>query len=344
MSQEKPIVLLLVDTDGTLERATLGENVEFLICPDLETGVTEGQWKRVVAIITGHLYTVTKAVQERCPRLRVVSRLGIGVDNIDTAAAAELGIYVCNVPGYGIEEVADTAFSFILGLFRQTMMLDESMKQGDIYPDFHTFTEKAHAARRIRGKTLGLIGMGNIGMAVCLRAKVFGFNILLYDPYIHPAMEHALGGISRTDSVDDLIQRSDCVSIHCPLTPETANVINERTLRLFKKDAFLVNTSRGGQVDEAALAKALREGWLAGAALDVQEHEPFNWKGSVFEGIPNIMMTPHAGWYSKESYEDVRAGSLKPALTALTSSDGKDIKNCVNIKSINKDAAAARWN
>ena len=343
MSQEKPIVLLLVDTDGKLERETLGDDVEFLICPDLETGVTEDQWKRVVAIIVGHLYTVTKEIQQKCPRLRVISRLGIGVDNIDSAAAAELGIYVCNVPGYGVEEVADTAFAFILSLFRQTMLLDESMKQGDIYPDFQTFIDKAHAARRIRGKTLGLIGMGNIGMAVCLRARVFGFNVLLYDPYIHPATERALG-VERTTSVDNLIQRSDCVSIHCPLTPETANIINERTLKLFKKEAFLVNVSRGGQIDEAALATALKEGRLAGAALDVQEHEPFHWKGSVFEGIPNIIMTPHAGWYSKESYQDVRKGALVPAKFALTCKDGKGVENCVNMRSMNKEAVAARWN
>ena len=338
----KPILLLLADTDTQIEKAVLKDQVELIVCPDLESEVSDEQWGRVQFIITNHLYTITQSLQQRCPQLKVIVRLGIGVDNIDTKAASELGICVCNVPDYGIEEVADTTFAHILAMFRQTTLLHQAIQNGKVYHTFTEFVDDAHAARRIRGKTLGLIGMGNIGMAVCYRAKAFGFHVIVYDPYLRCGTEKAIG-IEVVDTIEQLIQRSHCVTIHCPLTPETKNIINEERLKLFKKDAFLVNTSRGGQIDEPALAKALKEGKIGGAALDVQCTEPFELKGSPFEGVPNLVLTPHAGWYSKESYEDVRQGAIDATLYAMSHTDPNGLPNCLNKKTLKYDLCCARW-
>ena len=341
MSSGKPILLLLADTDGTIEREIIQDKAEILICPEFST-LTEEQWKKVEGVITSHLFQVNKELIERCPRLKVIARLGIGVDNIDIQTASQLGICVCNVPDYGVEEVADTAFAHILGMFRQTTFLHHEVLLGVRHNTFTEFVEKAHRARRIRGKTLGLLGMGNIGTAVCYRAKAFGFEVKVYDPYLRTGVASSLG-IKQIDTVEELISKSHCVSLHCPLTPETRNMINEQTLKYFKKEAFLVNTSRGGQIDEAALAKALKEGQLAGAALDVQCQEPFEIKGSPFEGVPNLILTPHAGWYSKESYEDVRTGAAKAVNFALTHKECKGLKDCLNMKTVSKESCCARW-
>jgi C-terminal binding protein len=337
----KPIVLLLADTDEVIEKEILQDKAEIIKCPDFDK-VTSQQWGCVQAIITSHLFNIDRSLQERCPQLRVVARLGIGVDNIDVDCASELGVCVCNVPDYGIEEVADTAFAHLLGLFRQSTFLHQAIQDGSCYHTFTEFVDKAHRSRRIRGKTVGLIGMGNIGLAFCYRAKAFGFNVLVYDPYLRTGVSNATG-IKQVDSLEELISSSDCISLHCPLTKETENIINEESLKLFKSDAFLINVSRGGQIDEVALAKALKDGRIAGAALDVQCVEPFKLKGSPFEGVPNLILTPHAGWYSKESYEDVRRGAAKAAYVAIAFTDHTKLKDCLNSRSINKEACCARW-
>lgn len=337
----KPILLLLADTDETIERR-VEDKVDLLVCPDLETGVTPQQWSLVEYIITSHLYTVSRSLQEKCPRLKVVVRLGIGVDNIDIEAASESGVCVCNVPDYGIEEVADTTLALVLSLFRQTTFLHQHLHAGEVHHTFTDFTNRAHASRRMRGKTMGLIGMGNIGMAVVTRVKAFGMNVKIYDPYLRPGTDRALG-IVQVSTLKDLISGSDCVSLHCPLTPETKHIINAETLKLFKKEAFIVNTSRGAQIDEAALAEALRNGTIAGAGLDVQVNEPFQYKGSVFDGVPNLVLTPHAGWFSKESYEDVRNGAIGVVQYCLSHDDASKVPNCLNTRTINKDEQAKRW-
>lgn len=343
MADSKPILLLLADTDGTIEREIVGEALYLLICPDLTTDLSLDQWSRIEFIIASHLFTVTRDLQERCPRLKVIVRLGIGVDSIDIQAASELGVCVCNVPDYGVEEVADATMAHLLGLFRQTTFLHQALQEGEVHHSFTEFTDRAHAARRLRNKTLGLIGMGNIGMAVCYRAKAFGLNVTVYDPYLRAGTDKAMG-INMAESIEELIKNSDCVSLHCPLTPQTKDIINKETLKFFRKDAFLVNTSRGGQIVEEALAEALKNGELGGAALDVQCNEPFELKGSPFEGVPNLILTPHAGWYSKESYEDVRSGAAKVVKFGLSHpTDWNKLPNCLNVKTIDKKACAQRW-
>ena len=339
-----PILLLLADDDGSIEREITEKDhpLDILVCPDLKTGLTSEQWSRVQFIITSNLFNVDKELQDRCPSLKLIVIPGIGVDSIDVAYAASTGVAVCNVPDYCIEEVADTTVAHILALFRQTTALHQALQEGVCYETFTQFVDKAHASRRIRGKTLGLIGMGNIGMAVCTRAKALGFNVMVYDPYLRPGTDKALGVI-QVDNLEHLIKNSHCVTLHCPLTPETTKIINAETLKLFKKDAFLVNMSRGGQIDEAALAKALKAGELGGAALDVQVEEPFKLKGSVFEGVPNLILTPHAGWYSKESDDDARIGAIKAVKYCLSHADCSRLPNFLNSKTIDKEACKKHW-
>ena len=342
----KLLVLLLAPCDGTLERKCLEDVAEVKQNTDVFSDfcqLSDEDCANVIGILLGHMGHVTEGLIIKCPKLRVVARHGTGVDNVDIDAASKHGVMVCNVPDYGIEEVADTAFSHILSLYRQTTFLYEGLRKGVDLGSYDALISAAGASHRIRGSTLGLIGLGNIGMAVAQRAKAFGFNVRFYDPYLHTGMEKGLGGVLRVHTVEEVITASDCVSIHCPLTPENKHIINEESLKLFKKEAFLVNVSRGGLVDEAALTKALKEGRIAGAALDVQEKEPFTFADSILGEAPNLICTPHAAWYSAESMKEAREGACKPVRHAVTSSDHLGIINCINKRQLNMDACQARW-
>lgn len=340
-------MLLLAPCDGSLEKKCL-EDVAIVkhntdVFDDF-CQLSDEDCTNAYAILLGHMGHVTESLIKKCPKLKVVARHGTGVDNVDIDAASKAGVMVCNVPDYGIEEVADTAFSHILSLFRQTTFLYEGLRKGQPLGSYDELISAAGASHRIRGSTLGLIGLGNIGMAVAIRAKAFGFNVRFYDPYLHDGLEKGLGGVLRVHTVEEVITASDCVSIHCPLTKDNKHIINEETLKLFKKEAFLVNVSRGGLVDEAALVKALKEGQIAGAALDVQEKEPFTFADSILGEAPNLICTPHAAWYSAESMKEAREGACKSVRYAVTNSDHSGIRNCLNKRQINMDACQARWN
>lgn len=303
----------------------------------------EDECLRAVGIISGHILQINAALLNRCKNLRVVARLGIGVDNVDVEHASKLGVCVCNVPDYGIEEVADTAFALLLGLFRNTTALHEAVKRGEPLGTYDQLISSLVGCRRIRGKTLGLIGLGKIGIAVAERAKAFGFHTIFYDPFVPSGFGKAIGGLEQAGSIEEVVKRSDCVSLHCSLTPQTRYMINETILKLFKKEAFLVNVSRGGLIEEAALAKALSQGWIAGAALDVQEHEPFMLKGSALEGAPNLICTPHSAWYSEESFAELCSGGLQCVHYAVTHSDTSGLINCVNKQQLDMAACKQRW-
>lgn len=345
-TSEKPLILWLSEVvDRGLVQEMLLDDVdaEFMVRSEHSIAhLEEIEWGRV-AVITLGTQTLDYQLMHRCPKLRLIVRLGIGVDNIDTQAASELGVCVCNVPDYGIEEVADSTMAHILALFRQTTFLHEALQKGEPLQSLEQFMAKTKAARRIRGKTLGLIGLGNIGIAVCNRAKAFGFHVIFHDPYVHSGVEKAMGGLEHVSSVEELISRSDCVSLHCPLMTETHGMISEQRLQLFKKEAFLVNTSRGALINEQALVRALREGKIAGAALDVYVKEPLVLKGSIFDGVPNLICTPHAAWYSVESNNELTVSALKIVRYALTQHEQAGIKGCLNYQTLNMEACRARW-
>ena len=219
------------------------------------------------ALILWHNLPLTAAGLARLKRCRAVIRNGVGYDSVDTTAARALGIPVCNVPDYGTEEVADHAIALALALCRQLFPLDAEAKS------LGWTIRVGERLRRLSTLTFGIVGLGRIGTAAALRAKALGFRVVFYDPYLPNGVDKAVG-VARVRTLDELLARSEVLSLHCPLTAETRHLIGARELALLPEGAFLVNTARGAIVEKTAVLAALRSGRLAGAGLDVIEDEP----------------------------------------------------------------------
>lgn len=277
------------------------------------------------ALLVSTREVVSRRVLENIPRVKVISRYGVGLDNVDLNAAADAGIVVTHYPGYCTSEVADHALSMILALNRRIVEQDRALREG-------AWVEHGPATRRIlrgpvqplREQTLGIVGFGRIGQAVAARAKPFNLTILAADPFIDPEVMVAAGVEPVT--LEELLQRSDIVTIHAPLTPETRGLINAETLALMKPTAVLVNTARGPIIDLPALAHALQEGKLAGAALDVVDPEPLP-ADAPFYGMPNVILTPHSAYYSERSVDVVRRETLLEALQVLRGKRPRTVAN-----------------
>jgi len=237
---------------------------------------------------------VTRKVIESADRLKVIARAGVGLDNIDVKAAEERGIALINAPESSTQSVAELAIGLMLAVARKIAFSDRRMREG-------YWAKKEAMGVELSGKTLGVIGAGRIGSAVARIAK-YGFNmhILYYDVACRDDLNKELG--AECVSIEELLKRSDIVTIHVPLLPETRHMINEEKLRLMKKTAILINTSRGAVVDTVALVKALSEGWIAGAGLDVFEEEPLP-KDHPLTKLDNVVLTPHIGASTKEAQE-----------------------------------------
>ena len=221
----------------------------------------------------GTMPLTSRKVLEACPKLKVVSRMGVGVDSIDLDVATELGVLACNVPGVNTAEVADHAAAMLLALTRRMYDTVRTTREGAWRNDRKLTVEYMRTVRRISGHTVGVIGFGNIGRAFAMRMRGFGpARIIAHDPYV-PQTTADLYGVQLV-SLEELLKESDYISIHTSLTEETRYIINEDTLKLMKPTALLVNTSRGPVVNGSALASALQAGTIEAAALDVTEAEP----------------------------------------------------------------------
>jgi D-3-phosphoglycerate dehydrogenase len=237
---------------------------------------------------------VTRDVLEGATRLKLIGRVGVGLDTIDVAAAEAKGIKVINTPQMSTVAVAELVISMMLNMIRGTHLANESIKKGQ-------WEKKKFQGRELNGKVLGVVGFGRIGRAVAERAKAFGMKILVYDVILDEAALRKLGA-ERLSTLEELLPRSDIVTLHIPLIPETRKVINTKSLQLFKTGAFLINASRGEVVDSAALLEALKSQKLAGAALDVYENEPPKeaWEKELV-ALPNVVATPHIGAQTREA-------------------------------------------
>ncbi len=231
-------------------------------------------------------------------RCRVIVRYGVGVNTIDLDAATERGICVANVPDYCVDEVSDHTLALILDKARKISLADACVKQGKW--DFKV-TQPVY---RLQNRTLGLVGFGKIPQRLAEKVKPLGLRVIAYDPYVPEPVAEALG--VALVSLEEVCRRSDFVSVHAPLTAETKGLIGREQLRQMKKEAYLINTSRGPVVDENALIEALREGSLAGAALDVAGEEPIR-PDHPFLSMKSVTLTPHMAWYSEESAEEMRS-------------------------------------
>jgi D-3-phosphoglycerate dehydrogenase len=265
---------------------------------------------------------ITSKIIESASKLRGIVRYGIGIDNIDIEAASKRKIPVANVPNYAIETVADHAMALMLGLARRVLEADKAMRSRN----WGVWTSPSPNYRGVdlSGKIVGIVGIGKIGRAVAKRALAFDMKALAYDPYVTAEDAKKLG-IELT-GLQELLSKSDFVTIHAPLTSETRYLIGENELRRMKKTSFLINTSRGALVNTVSLAKALKEGALAGAALDVYPTEP----PAVDEpllSLEHVILTPHISWYTEEAVRRLEMTAVDHAVQIL---EGKRPKNVAN--------------
>lgn len=308
----------LGETECRVERAVVGPaaQVKRFLCLSDADFTDEIHGAR--ALIVWHNTPITRAGLTRLRQCRTVIRNGVGFDSVDIAAARELGIAVCNVPDYGTEEVADHSLALALALCRQIFPLDQEAKQLG-------WTIRIESKlRRLRELTFAIIGLGRIGTATALRAKALGFKVCFYDPYLPNGTDKALG-IERVRSLEELMRRADVLSLHCPLTAETHHLLTERELAWLKPSAFVVNTARGAIIKKAAILAALREGRLAGAGLDVVEDEPL--RTAEEAATPNLIVTCHGAFCSRESKLEMRQTAARIALAAVL---GEPLENVVN--------------
>ncbi|MCE4619024.1 MAG: NAD(P)-binding domain-containing protein [Desulfurococcales archaeon] len=238
-------------------------------------------------------------LKEGQPKLRIVAQYAVGFDNIDLECATKYGVYVTNTPGVLTEAVADFTWGLILAITRRIVEADAFVRSGEWYSKKTGWHPLMMLGFEVNGKTLGIIGMGRIGRAVAERAKGFKMKILYYDAYrLPPEMEEKLG--AEYVPLETLLKESDIVSIHVPLTKETYHLISEKELKMMKSTAYLINTARGKVVDTEALVKALKEKWIAGAALDVFEEEPLP-PDHPLTKLDNVVLAPHAASATTET-------------------------------------------
>ncbi|WP_258358619.1 phosphoglycerate dehydrogenase [Moorella sulfitireducens (nom. illeg.)] len=257
---------------------------------------------------------VSRQVIEGSPSLKVISKYGVGIDNIDLQAARERGIIVTNTPGVNTEAVADLAVALMLCAARQVAAADHSVRKGEW---------KKFMGVSLFKKTIGILGTGQIGRAVARRLKGFETKLLLYDIARDEEFAAAVGG--RYAGLAEVLQEADFVSVHLPLLPATRNLIGEAELRRMKAGAIIVNTARGGIIDETALVKALREKWIRGAALDTFSVEPL--ANEELRKLPNVVLTPHIGAYTEEAVSMMGMQAARNLIDAL---EGRRPESAIN--------------
>jgi len=294
-------------------------NVEREILEDIGCEVTQGSGKTSEDIIRtardahaliGGGQQITRPVFDALDKLRIVSLIGVGFDTVDVAAATEKGVLVTHVPDLITEIVADHAIALILSLIRRVPQGDRMVKENawqSIMPKW------AKPVPRLRGLTVGIVGLGRTGRNAASKLKAFGVEAIAYDPYVKADNS---GGVRLVQNLAELLKQSDVVSIHVFLSSETKHMIGKRELQSMKRGSFLVNTSRGAAIDEGALYEALTQGWIAGAALDVMEKEPPDQDNPLLK-LNNIIITPHVAYYSDESVIDQRKRTAEEIARSL---------------------------
>lgn len=292
--------------------SALGAKDEMQILPKAE--------KADVLMVWHIIPKLTEKTLGRLRNCKGIVRCGVGYDNVDLKAAGELGMYVCNVPDYGVEEVADHALGLALSLIRNISNFNTRLKGGTWS---WTWTIPVPRTRML---TVGIAGLGRIGSAVALRMKALGCRVIAYDPYIPDGKDKSLG----VESVDfnTLLSTADVISIHTPLTPETQHMFSKEAFDRMKPSAVLINTARGGIVDQKALCEALSQKKIAGAGIDVFESEPVKADDPILK-LDNIVVTPHAAFYSEESLAELRT---KASFEALRFLKGEKPRNPVNLQ------------
>lgn len=281
------------------ERGALGDLAEVVSIPATTEEALIAAVAQDVDVLLGDVVTpITRRVLESAPRLRAVFCYSTGVDYVDVAAATELGIVVSRTPDYAGLSVAEHAIALMLAMARNVVAADASTRQGQWHQGW------AFRGVEVEGKTLGVVGFGQIGQLVGKKAAGLGMKVIAHDPYM--STDRIRAGGAEPTTLQELLTRADFVTLHVPLVPATRGLIGQAEIASMKKGARLINCARGGVVDEGALLKALREGHLAGAALDVFEREPAEASNPLFE-LANVTVTPHIAWDTEEALRRGRA-------------------------------------
>jgi D-3-phosphoglycerate dehydrogenase len=333
MKQTKIVVTDYIEPDLEWEREQVKGSAVTLEAYQLKSASTPELLARTKGadVLIVNMVKVTREVIEGLDSCRLIIRHGVGYDNVDVVAATEKGIQVCYVPDYCREEVAEQAMMLLLVCRRkftkQLESLEDSIAGGEW--DF----SKVMPLRRFSNTVAGIVGCGRIGSLVLRMLRGFGIDVLVHDPYLSDVRQRELG--IRCIPLEELLPKSDMVTIHPSLTHETKYMIGERELRMMKPSAILVNTARGAIVKAGALARACREGWIAGAAIDVYEKEPPD-QSFVLRGIPNVILTPHLAWYSEDAGWSIREKILedvrrfldgRPPRYPINAVTGKDVSH-----------------
>lgn len=287
-----------------------------------------GALRQADGLIVFHEVSVPREVIDTLDRCRVIVRCGVGFDSVDLSAAGERGIPVCNVPDYGVDEVADHAIALLLACNRGLILADRRLRAALAPWNYHA----VEPVFRLSEATMGIIGLGRIGTATALRAKALKMRVLACDPYIPSGVDKALG-VTMAD-FDTLLRESDVVSLHVPLTDETRHMMNAAALARMKPHALLINTARGATVDVDALADALRQHRIGGAGIDVLPTEPPApdsplirlWQEPA-EPPCNLVITPHSAFYSESGMVEMRRKAAREIARVLR---GEKPRNCVN--------------
>jgi lactate dehydrogenase-like 2-hydroxyacid dehydrogenase len=327
--------VLYPDVDFTgepdIERAAFGPGVTLDIFGAGRAAEVPPELWSVADAVVSFGASIDATVIEQLSRCRQIVRAGVGYDRIDIDAAKARGIPVCNTPDYGTLDVADHAIAMMLALTRGIVAFNEGLQRD---PQGGWDFLGAPTVRRLAGLTFGVLGLGRIGTAAARRAQALAMDVLFFDPYRPPGTELALG-FRRADNLEGLLRQADVLSLHTPLTKETAGIINADTLPLLRPGALLVNTARGALVDISSLLRALETGHLAGAALDVLPAEPPSsddlliaaWRAADSPLATRLILSPHAAFYSPASMIDLRR---KSAMVAADYLRHGVLRNCVN--------------
>ncbi|MHB1161785.1 MAG: C-terminal binding protein [Chloroflexota bacterium] len=314
------------DADAIIEQRVLeaaNARLEIHECRD------EEQLLEIVRYADGLLVErapITRKVIAGMERCLVMARYGVGYDCIDVQAAADAGIIVCNVPDYCVSEVADHTIALLLAQARSLIQLDSEVRRGvwDVYSG-------GKGNQRLAGLTLGMIGLGRIGRAVARRAAAFGLQIMVYDPYVSTEAM-AAEGLEKAE-MEEVLKAADFLTMHLPLSAQTQHILDADRIRLMKPTARVVNTARGGLVNQKALTEALMEGRLAGAALDVLEQEPPDPDDPLLT-LPNVIITPHAAFYSPGASRDLHRMAAEEVARVLQGQMPHSVVNPAVLKNV----------
>lgn len=308
--------------DLDVERGVSGNRLDYIVYDETDpAAIPDEIWRSCDAVLVWHRMKITADVVAKLDRCRLIVRVGVGFDNVDGAACRARGIPLSNVPNYGTTEVADHALALLLHLVRGLGTYEARLKAD---PVAGFVAEDVPVVRRIRGATFGAIGMGRIGTAVARRAAAFDMKVIYIDPYQPEG--HDLGlGLERVRTQEELLRRSDIVSLHVPLSDATRNLMGPAQFAAMKPGSIFINIARGGLVDVDALHDALKSGHLAAAGLDVLPKEPpmpapaliEAWRGNASWLAGRFIVTPHAAFYSEAGYHDMRTFSAEILLEFL---------------------------